>query len=78
VTPEAILNFSNPETIGVGIPGGGGVASAAELAMFYQVLLNRGETTDGVRVLKPETIDFALKVRNSLPDPAFNVPANRD
>ena len=77
VTPEAVLNFNQPEVAEAGVPGGGGLTSAAELAMFYQVLLNGGETPDGSRVLKRETIDFALEVRNRLPDPIFNVPANR-
>ncbi len=77
VTPEAVRNFANPETIHAGIPGAGGVASAADLAMFYQVLLNGGETRDGARVLKAETIEFALQVRNRLPDRVFKVPANR-
>jgi CubicO group peptidase (beta-lactamase class C family) len=77
VTPEAVLNFNRPDVIQAGVPGGGGVTGASELAMFYQVLLNGGETLDGTRVLKPETIDFALQVRNGMPDPVFNVPANR-
>lgn len=77
VTPDAVLNFNDPRVIAAGVPGGGGVASAAELALFYQVLGNGGETADGKRILKPETIEFALEVRNRLPDPVFNVPANR-
>jgi CubicO group peptidase (beta-lactamase class C family) len=77
VTPEAVLNFNRPDVIEAGAPGAGGVTSAAEMAMFYQVLLNGGETPDGTRVLKPETMEFALQVRNRMPDPVFNVPANR-
>jgi CubicO group peptidase (beta-lactamase class C family) len=63
VTPNAILRFNEPEARAVGVPGGGGIASAAELALFYQTLVNGGETFDGRRVLKPETIEFATKVR---------------
>jgi len=77
VTPEAVTNFNKPHVLRGGVPGGGGVTSAAELAMFYQVLLNGGETPEGTPVLKPETIEFALEVRNRLPDPNFGVPANR-
>lgn len=79
VTPEAIRNFSNPRRAASGIPGGGGVTSAAELAMFYQVLLNGGETRSGARVLKPETIEFATKVRTRPDhrDPSFGNTANR-
>jgi CubicO group peptidase (beta-lactamase class C family) len=77
VTPEAIHGFNRRETRAAGVPGGGGVTSAAEMAMFYQALLKGGRSPSGVQVLKPETIEFALKVRNNLPDPVFNVPANR-
>ena len=65
VTPQAILNFNAPENRPVGVPGGGGVASAAELAMFYQTLINGGESPIGNRILKPETIEFATKVRTA-------------
>jgi CubicO group peptidase (beta-lactamase class C family) len=63
VTPEAILRFNGPLGRRSGVPGGGGVASAASLAMFYQTLINGGEAPNGKRILKPETIEFATKVR---------------
>ncbi|MCH7699530.1 MAG: beta-lactamase family protein [Chloroflexi bacterium] len=65
VTPQAILNFNAAENRPVGVPGGGGIASAAELAMFYQTLINGGESPIGNRILKPETIEFATKVRTA-------------
>jgi CubicO group peptidase (beta-lactamase class C family) len=77
VTPDTVRSFANPELLSSGVPGAGGVTSAAELALFYQVLINGGQTRGGTQVLKPETIDFALQVRNRLEDPVFNVPANR-
>jgi CubicO group peptidase (beta-lactamase class C family) len=79
VTPQAILNFNTPSVRRAGVPGGGGIASAASLALFYQPLINGGETADGKRVLKPETIDFATRVRTEPRhvDPIFNVPVNR-
>jgi len=77
VTPEAILAFNGPMGRRTGIPGGGGVAGAGELAMFYQTLINGGETHEGKRILKRETVEFATTVRNRLPDRIFNVPANR-
>jgi CubicO group peptidase (beta-lactamase class C family) len=64
----------------VGVPGGGAVGGAGELALFYQTLINRGETTDGKRVFKPETIEAATVVRttDSHRDPMYgNVPVNR-
>jgi CubicO group peptidase (beta-lactamase class C family) len=65
VTPEAILRFNEPRVRRIGVPGAGGIASAAELALFYQTLITGGETFDGVRVIKPETIAFATKVRTT-------------
>ena len=63
VTPEAILGFNVPEVRASGVPGGGGIASAASLALFYQPLINGGEIGNGKRVMKRETIEFATKVR---------------
>ena len=79
VTPEAIMRFNGPQARRSGIPGAGGVASAAELALFYQPLINGGETADGTRVLKPETIEFGTKVRTpeGLLDRIWKIPPNR-
>lgn len=63
VTPEAILAFNRPEVRAVGVPGGGGVGTAAMLALFYQPLVNGGVTATGRRIMKPETIEFATRVR---------------
>lgn len=65
VTPESILRFNQPSVRRIGVPGGGGIASAAELAVFYQPLVNGGETFGGKRILKRETIDFATTVRTT-------------
>ena len=64
VTPEMILNFNKPDVRAAGVPGGGAVASAATMAMFYQPLINGGVTADGTRVMKAETIEFGTKVRS--------------
>jgi len=79
VTPDAILNFNRPEVRAVGVPGGGGIARAAELALFYQPLLNGGEAATGKRILKPETITFATTVRTKAyhRDPLLDIPVNR-
>jgi CubicO group peptidase (beta-lactamase class C family) len=79
VTPDAILALNHPDLRRVGLPGGGGVASAAELALFYQPLLQGGETAAGKRILKSETIRFATTVRTQAHhrDPIWNVPVNR-
>ena len=36
VTPEALVSFNRPEVRAVGSPGGGGVSSAVDLALYYQ------------------------------------------
>ncbi len=79
VTPDAILNFNRPEVRKVGVPGGGGIARAADLAMFYQPLLNGGVTHDGKRIMKAETIDFATTVRTTERhvDQIHGIPINR-
>ncbi len=64
VTPEHILNFNKPEVRAAGVPGGGGVASAATMALFYQPLINGGETASGTRIMKRESIEFGTKVRS--------------
>lgn len=63
VTPEAILRFNQPDVRAVGVPGGGGVGTAAGIALFYQPLINGGVTLDGTRILKAETIEYATKPR---------------
>jgi CubicO group peptidase (beta-lactamase class C family) len=79
VTPDAILNFNRPEVRAVGVPGGGGVASAAELALFYQPLVSGGQAATGKRILKPETIEFATQARTKdhHRDPFLDIPINR-
>jgi len=86
VTPEFILRFNRPHHRQAGAPGAGAIASAASMALFYQPLVNGGETADGKRVMKRETIEFGTKVR-SRPhhidltlkafDPSLNVNTNR-
>ena len=42
VTEEAVLSFNQPNMRAIGIPGGGGICTAAALALFYQGLLHGG------------------------------------
>ena len=42
VTESAILSFNKPEVQAVGVPGGGGFATASALTLFYQALLTGG------------------------------------
>ncbi|MGH9136245.1 MAG: serine hydrolase domain-containing protein [Acidimicrobiales bacterium] len=73
VTDEALLLLNEPDVRAVGIPGGGGVTTAATVALFYQELLHN---TKGL--WDPENLANATgKVWTSLPDPLYRVPASR-
>jgi CubicO group peptidase (beta-lactamase class C family) len=73
VTDEALLLFSRPEALASGLPGGGGVSTASDLALFYQGLLHNPDSLWDPAVLA----DATGHVRNTFPDPQTNVPANR-
>lgn len=73
VTPDALLQFNRPEVRAIGVPGGGGVMRACDLALFYQALLR-----DRAGIWDPAILaDVTGNVRNRLPDPLNGVPANR-
>ena len=78
VNEENLAHFNRPEVREAGIPGGGGTMSAADLALFYQSLVNDGCSLDGEEIWKPETLRMALEVRSGdLRDPMFGKPVNR-
>ena len=73
VTPEILLEFNKPEVRAVGVPGGGGISTAADVAMLYQGLLhNTGDLWDPAVLA-----DGTEHVRCTLPDPMLGVPASR-
>lgn len=73
VTDEWLLRFNEPEIRALGVPGGGGIATAATMALFYQALLhNPGELWDAELLA-----DATGRVRNSFDDRTFGTPANR-
>jgi CubicO group peptidase (beta-lactamase class C family) len=68
----ALLTLNSPEARAVGVPGGGGVVRAADLALLYQAFLH-----DPKGLWDPEVLaDVTGTVRNTLPD-LWGVPANR-
>lgn len=74
VTEAALMGFNEPDSLAVGVPGGGAVSTAAELALFYQALLhNPGELWD------PKWLAIATTdVRNTFEDMmAGGIPTNR-
>jgi CubicO group peptidase (beta-lactamase class C family) len=78
VTEEAITSFNRADVRIAGIPGGGGTMTAAELALFYQGLLDGGRALAGRELWKPEMLAAAREIRSGdLRDPVFGKPANR-
>ncbi|MGH9274955.1 MAG: serine hydrolase domain-containing protein [Acidimicrobiales bacterium] len=73
VTDDALLSLSRPAAREVGLPGGGGISTAADLARFYQALLHDPKGLWDPGVLH----DVTSVVRNTFPDPMLRVPANR-
>jgi len=70
---ESLLMFNEPAVRALGIPGGGAVSTAADVAMFYQGLLrNPGE------IWEPDILaDATGRVRVDYVDPITGAPANR-
>jgi CubicO group peptidase (beta-lactamase class C family) len=78
VTEDALQGLNEPETREVGIPGGGGVMTAGDLALFYQTLLADGRASDGTTVWTESTLRAAREIRTGeLTDPWFRKRANR-
>jgi CubicO group peptidase (beta-lactamase class C family) len=72
VTTEALLEFNHPQVRAVGVPGGGGVSTAADLALYYQAILHNPGG-----IWKPDVLtDVTTQVRNTFPD-FIGTPANR-
>ena len=78
VTEEAISAFNRADFRVAGIPGGGGTMTAADLALFYQALLDGGRALAGRELWKPAMLASAREIRSGpLRDPVFGKAANR-
>jgi CubicO group peptidase (beta-lactamase class C family) len=78
VTEDALQGFNDPAMREVGVPGGGGVMTAGDLALFYQALLADGRAHDGTSVWSPSTVRASRAIRTGeLVDPWFRKRANR-
>jgi CubicO group peptidase (beta-lactamase class C family) len=76
VTEAAILAFNRPDIRAVGVPGGGGFATASALALFYQALLHGGN--DKARLWSESTLADVRRIRSGdFTDALFKKPANR-
>jgi CubicO group peptidase (beta-lactamase class C family) len=70
---EMVLRFNEPFAREVGVPGGGGVSDAADVAMLYQAMLHNPGGLWDPAVLEAGT----ATVLNRHLDPFTRVPANR-
>lgn len=77
VTEDAILSFNSPAVRAIGVPGGGGIMTAAAMALFYQGLLHGG-ARDGAEVWTVATRAMARTVASGgLTDPLYGKPVHR-
>jgi len=72
VTQDALLQFNRPEVRAIGFPGAGGIATAADLALYYQAVA--GNALD---LWDPAVLAEAVEPCVELPDPIFGTPAHR-
>jgi CubicO group peptidase (beta-lactamase class C family) len=73
ITDKTLLRFNETDTRALGVPGGGAVASAASVALFYQCLLHNPE-----HLWDPDILaDATGTIRVTFNDPATGVAANR-
>jgi CubicO group peptidase (beta-lactamase class C family) len=60
------------------VPGGGAIATAGDLALFYQGLLHNPPVANSRQIWKPEVLKEALRVRSgNYFDPIFKYKCNR-
>jgi len=72
VTDDALLAFNDPGVRATGHPGGGGIASAADIARWYQAVMH-----DDGGFLRPEVKRDALDVVRQNHSDLMGVAANR-
>jgi CubicO group peptidase (beta-lactamase class C family) len=78
VTEDALTGFNRAEVREAGIPAGGGTMGAAEIALFYQGLVEYAAPRDKPMLCAPETVREACAIRTgSFIDPTTGQTANR-
>jgi CubicO group peptidase (beta-lactamase class C family) len=78
ITEDAILEMNDPAMRETDFPAGGLMTTAADIALFYQALLNDGKAYDGTRIWQSEMLREARRIRSGdLIDPARGIKANR-
>jgi CubicO group peptidase (beta-lactamase class C family) len=78
VNEAAITGFNDPVVRQSGVPGGGAITTAGDLALFYQGLLHNPPVAHSAPIWKPGTLKEALRVRSGdYFDPIFKYKCNR-
>jgi CubicO group peptidase (beta-lactamase class C family) len=78
VNESLITGFNDPIVRESGVPGGGAITTAGDLALFYQGLLHNPPVAAGKPIWKPEALKEALRVRSgNYFDPIFKYKCNR-
>jgi CubicO group peptidase (beta-lactamase class C family) len=78
VPEHGLLGINQPAIREVGIPGGGGLMTAGDLALFYQSLLGHLDGSRDLGIWRRDTLAEALRVRSGdLADPMLGVRVNR-
>jgi CubicO group peptidase (beta-lactamase class C family) len=78
INEDAVLEMNDPAMRETDFPAGGLMTTAADIALFYQALLNDGNAYDGTRIWQSEMLHEARRIRSgNLIDPARGITANR-
>lgn len=78
INEGVVLEMNDPEVRDADFPAGGLMTTAADIALFYQALLNDGCAHDGKRIWQSAMLQEARRVRSGdLIDPARGMTANR-
>ncbi len=72
VTDQALMELGKPEVLAIGLPGGGGISNAADIALYYQELLS-----NSAGIWKDEVIAEGIEPICDLPDPIRQFPVHR-
>ena len=71
--PDTLLRYNEADVRAVGVPGAGGVSTAADIAMLYQAMLRNDPP-----IWDPDVLaDATGRIRTTFVDPLRGVPANR-
>jgi len=67
-----LLEMNQPAVRATGLPGGGGISTAADIALYYQAMLHNRD-----RLWDPEVIAQGTTPIVQFPDPTTGIPINR-